>query len=193
MDLMRGEETLCVGLLESGLLQPGSLLLNLGSHWKWIWIDEENRIARSRTTLTGEMIHAIQANTLIASALPQQPPKSLDATWVQLGFAEAASSGLGRALFCIRLLQQQKQGTDEQRLSFLYGAFLQNEFAHFKTSLRMQTGGLVVAGASPLANIWKHYAEDEEVFTRVLLEADKEKAYLRGLRSIYKLYAGNKR
>ncbi|HVR69196.1 MAG TPA: 2-dehydro-3-deoxygalactonokinase, partial [Vicinamibacteria bacterium] len=40
-DVMRGEETLCVGLLERGLLARGDALLNLGSHWKLVRTDVE--------------------------------------------------------------------------------------------------------------------------------------------------------
>jgi len=35
-DLMRGEETLVVGLLATGLAGPGMGVLNAGSHWKFI-------------------------------------------------------------------------------------------------------------------------------------------------------------
>src|SRR5262245_2733310 len=39
-DLMRGEETLVIGLNAIGLLKPRSTLLNLGSHWKLIKLDQ---------------------------------------------------------------------------------------------------------------------------------------------------------
>ena len=102
-DLMRGEETLCMGLLESGVLNSNMLLLNLGSHWKWIWVDRNRRIAGSRTTLTGEMIHAVQTNTLLAASVRQGRPVAFNREWVQHGLRKAQSEGLGRALFCVRL------------------------------------------------------------------------------------------
>jgi 2-dehydro-3-deoxygalactonokinase len=81
-DVMRGEEPLCIGLLAAGHAKPGGAILNLGSHWKWIFVDPEGRIAGSRTSLTGEMIHAVQAQTLLASGLPQMRPTSLDPEWL---------------------------------------------------------------------------------------------------------------
>lgn len=39
MDAMRGEETLCLGLIDLGLVSPPAVVLNLGSHWKAIRID----------------------------------------------------------------------------------------------------------------------------------------------------------
>ena len=73
-DMIRGEESLCMGLLASGRLKAGSKLLNLGSHWKIISIDDEGRIVASVTSLSGELIHATQTQTILASALPCRPP-----------------------------------------------------------------------------------------------------------------------
>ena len=39
VDVIRGEETLCVGLQQVGMLTPHATLLNLGSHWKAITLD----------------------------------------------------------------------------------------------------------------------------------------------------------
>ena len=77
-DVMRGEETLAAGLLRTGRLQPQHVLFTLGSHWKAIAIDRSARIAASRTTVTGELIHVTQTETLLASSLPSgnQPPST---------------------------------------------------------------------------------------------------------------------
>ena len=123
-DVMRGEETLCLGLLERGLLAPAGTVVNLGSHWKTISIDASGRIAGSTTTLTGELLHVAQTRTVLAGSVPDGRPGRLDPAWVEAGAAEAARSSLERALFCVRLLEQRSAGTAEQRLSFLVGCFL---------------------------------------------------------------------
>src|SRR2546423_224836 len=41
MDIMRGEETLCAGLVVLEMLQPPAIVMNLGSHWKAIQLDRE--------------------------------------------------------------------------------------------------------------------------------------------------------
>jgi 2-dehydro-3-deoxygalactonokinase len=188
-DLMRGEETLCLGLLEQNRLTAGTVLLNLGSHWKLIWTDAQKRILGSRTSLTGEMIHVLQTNTLLASSVAQDPPRALDEAWVQYGYDEAAHSGLSRALFCVRLLHLDAQGTEDQRLSFLYGSVLQGEFApmvtHWKDDRRER---LLIAGPAPLAAICRLYAERAGVPATVLAEEDREQAYLLGLRCLYRSY-----
>src|SRR5262249_44013038 len=68
-DVMRGEETLLIGLNALGLLPPRSTLLNLGSHWKIIKLDPDARISSSVTSMTGELIHTAQMHTILASSV----------------------------------------------------------------------------------------------------------------------------
>lgn len=184
MDLMRGEETLCIGLMANGRLSKNGVLLNLGSHWKTIWTNAQMQIARSRTTLTGEMIHVAQTHTLIASSLPQEAPRHLDMGWMQSGFEEAQRSGLGRALFAIRLLHLGNHGTPEQRLAFLYGAFVQTELMRMREFADSKREILVV-GSQCVAEGWKHHAEAAGIRCTVLHETERQKAYLEGLLSLY--------
>jgi 2-dehydro-3-deoxygalactonokinase len=189
-DLMRGEETLCFGLLEQERITSGTLLLNLGSHWKLIWFDAQKRIAGSRTRLTGEMIHAIQAHTLLASSVPQQRPRMLHEDWVQLGYDQAARSGLSRALFCTRLLDLRGMGTGEQRLSFLYGCVIQGEMSYLTALRNERPVSLLLVGSAPLAEICAKYAKQLGIPADILSENNREQAYLLGLRSLYRVYAG---
>jgi 2-dehydro-3-deoxygalactonokinase len=187
-DVMRGEETLVAGLLATGRIQANGALLNLGSHWKWIWVDDKRRIARSRTALTGELIHVTQSHTLLASALPKNKPATLHEDWLERGGREARQSGLSRALFCIRLLEQAGQGTAEERLSFLYGAFLEMELLAFSQdeSLR-DVGAICLAGPSALAGAWKQRLEQMDRKVQVIQEADRDQSYLEGLGRLFSL------
>jgi 2-dehydro-3-deoxygalactonokinase len=189
-DMMRGEETLCLGLLEQERLTPETLLLNLGSHWKLIWCDAQERIAGSRTRLTGEMIHALQAHTLLASSLPQQPPRIFHEDWVQLGYDQAARSGLSRALFCTRLLDLRDMGSGEQRLSFLYGSVIQGEMSYLAALRNERPIRLLLAGFAPLAKVCAKYAGQLGIPADVLSEDNREQAYLLGLRMLHYVYAG---
>src|SRR5262249_20150270 len=84
-DVMRGEETLLIGLSALGLLAPRSTLLNLGSHWKVIEFDERARIASSVTSMTGELIHTAQTQTVLASSVPQTQANLIYQTWLEAG------------------------------------------------------------------------------------------------------------
>ncbi|MEJ7708616.1 MAG: 2-dehydro-3-deoxygalactonokinase [Pyrinomonadaceae bacterium] len=99
VDLMRGEETLCIGLIESGMLNSHSALLNLGSHWKAIKVDDDQRIQQSVTRLTGEMIQAVQEHTVLASAVTQEKPTTPRRGMANRRNARAASLGVRTRTF----------------------------------------------------------------------------------------------
>jgi 2-dehydro-3-deoxygalactonokinase len=184
-DLMRGEETLIVGLHSKGVISPNAAVLNLGSHWKWIFLDDASRIMGIRTSLTGEMIHAVQSQTLIASALPQEKPNAFDPEWLQQGAAEAAKNGLSRTGFCVRLLEQAGLGSPEDRLAFLYGAFLQTEVEALRSSgLLSRLDHVCLVGNRAIADAWQRKLSEANIRSTVLGEAERESAYLHGLREL---------
>jgi 2-dehydro-3-deoxygalactonokinase len=187
-DVMRGEETLGLGLVVTGQLKPGSTILNLGSHWKIIRLDDEGRISSSVTSLTGELIHASQTQTILASSVPAERPAHLNARWLKAGMAEARRSGLPRALFCVRLLEQRTDSTADDRLAYLIGACLAAdldgllEVGHLPLNAEVViTGGEVLAGAMIQA------LAAAGIAARSLSEAEIEAGLLAGLRAIASL------
>jgi 2-dehydro-3-deoxygalactonokinase len=125
-DVIRGEETITLGLYLLGWLPAGGIVLSLGSHWKAIHVDRDGRITSSVTSLGGELIDVVTAQTILAGSLPRQWPSVFDAGWVDAGVHESQRSGLGRALFCVRLLQHRVASTPDERLAFLMGAAIGN-------------------------------------------------------------------
>ena len=185
VDIMRGEETLCAGLVKLGLATLPCTVLNLGSHWKAIQIDEHGRVTASLTTITGELIHTTQTNTILASAVPHERPVSIDQNWAQAGMCEQQKSGLARALFCVRLLEQKGNCTPEQRLAYLLGAFIAADFAGLKKHgiLTAETSVLITGGGA-LAESWGNFLAQEAIAARLISSAEVESALLTGLRSI---------
>jgi 2-dehydro-3-deoxygalactonokinase len=178
-DVMRGEETLCLGLAELAIVHGPATVLNLGSHWKLISIDGQNRVAGSVTSLSGELIHAAQMQTILSSSVPRDRPVSLDDSWVDAGRREQARSGLPRAMFCVRLLELAEKGTPEQRMSFLVGAFIAAD------SLRIVEGSAVaIVGTHALASAWRHTLSRCGISAIVVDEDQSEQALLAGLRKI---------
>ncbi len=184
-DVMRGEEALCVGLLSLEPMRGSGAVLHLGSHWKWIFLDADGHIAGSRTSLTVEMIHAVQSQTLLASSVPQMRPERLDAEWLALGASEYRRSGLSRALFCVRLLELEKQGTGEQRLAFLYGAFLEAELELFKRGDAGKMREMRVLGPAALAAAWRERLVEQGLLVSVVTEEQREEAFLHGLMTVF--------
>ncbi len=132
-DIMRGEETLCLGLVRLGLLELPGLVLNLGSHWKAIQISAEGQIESSVTTLSGELVQVTTSQTILRSSVAKEFPEELDLNWLRAGAREQRDSGLTRALFCVRLLDLAKEGTAQDRFAFLAGAFIAADMQAFKT------------------------------------------------------------
>ena len=185
-DLMRGEETLVIGLGALGLLKPRSTLLNLGSHWKVIKLDRDARIESSVTSMTGELIHTAQTQTILASSVPPARPSVIDRTWLEAGMREQRRSGLARALFCVRLLEQGSASSAEQRLAFLLGAFLASDMdAMCARGLLDSQGAVVITGGGAISEIWRGALAQNSMPAIALNDSEVEKALLTGFRRVF--------
>ncbi|TPG43464.1 2-dehydro-3-deoxygalactonokinase [Sphingomonas koreensis] len=67
-DVMRGEEVQLLGALAAGLAPSDALLCQPGTHCKWARM-EHGRIARFRTTMTGEIFALLKKHSLLADFL----------------------------------------------------------------------------------------------------------------------------
>ena len=179
-DVMRGEETLSMGLQAAGTLPAGARLLNLGSHWKVISLDGAGRICRSATSLSGELLHATQTHTLVAGSVPPSRPDRLDPGWARAGVDEAARSGLERALFCVRLLGQRTAATAEERLSYLVGAFAGSALPWLQRELG-PAAAVVIAGGGPLGDLMAGLLREGGGEVRVLTGEEVDQGMARGL------------
>jgi 2-dehydro-3-deoxygalactonokinase len=184
-DLMRGEETLCMGLIALGLARKSGVVLNLGSHWKAVQIDDAGRVCGSITSMAGELIHAAQTSTILATALPTERPAAYDDAWIEAGMREQRRSGLSRAHFCVRLLEQGGGSTSADRLAFLVGAFLAVDLDGLlvRGAITSQTPVTIVGGGA-LAEAWERALIRASVPARAIPDNDIERAALVGMRGI---------
>jgi len=184
-DVMRGEETLSVGLVQQGHLAPGGALLNVGSHWKLIRMDEAGRVAWSVTSLSGELVQAARSQTILASAVAEGVPTRADPDLLIDGAAEARRSGLARALFCVRLLELSAAGTPQTRLSFLLGAFIGADLDRLRVSGSLLPGTpITISGDEKVGGAWASVLEREGHPVRSLSPAAVEAGLLAGLRAV---------
>ena len=77
-DMMRGEETELIGLMEH--LESAAVYVLPGSHSKLIHVDGAGRIVDFTTMLTGEMIAALSQNTILKDAIYLAGTR-LDESW----------------------------------------------------------------------------------------------------------------
>jgi len=180
-DIMRGEEVLCVGLSLAGLFTAGAWVVTLGSHWKWIQIDEDRQIISSSTSIAGELIHVAQCETLLAASLPQQRPTQFDEKWLRKGMITSRNHSVGHSLFRVRLLDLSGSTTATERISFFYGVLIQNELKDALERWRKDSRPVWVSGNPALTSVWKSILDENGVQTAVLAEHTREACYLRGL------------
>jgi len=184
-DVMRGEETLGLGLLARGRLAPGEALLNAGSHWKLVLTDGAGRIAGSVTSLSGELMRAAREETILASAVPDGPSAAVDVALLGEGMEEARRGGLARALFRVRLLELEEVTRPAGRLSFLIGAFVGADLEGLRSTGALPADvAIAVAGDEPLGGAWTVALESAGLRARAIPPAEVEAGLVAGLVAI---------
>lgn len=123
-DMMRGEETELIGLMEH--LERAAVYVLPGSHSKLIHVDAAGRIVDFTTMLTGEMIAALSQNTILKDAVHLAGTR-LDEKALKDGYAFAKEHGVNAALFKVRVLKNQFQADADAVYSFFLGAVLEGE------------------------------------------------------------------
>lgn len=187
-DAMRGEETVCIGLAAGNWRGRAFTLLNLGSHWKAIRVDEAGRIMASRTSLTGELLLAIRDQTILSNAVAPGRPEDLPWESVRAGLIDCREHGLPRALFRIRLAAMRGDGTPLDRLARLAGVCLEADLAPLVASGFVEPGvPLLLAGHPALAEACRRALAgmfSPALEGRHLVEEERERAFVRGLEEI---------
>ena len=184
-DVMRGEETLCAGLVALRLVQPPAVVINLGSHWKAVQIGQNGKIESSITTVSGELIHTAQQHTILASSVSSGQPGDLTMDWIDAGMREQRRSGLARALFCVRLLHLANEGTANDRFAFLGGAFIASDLDAFVSRSVLKAGRpAVLVGNPAVVQAWKGALSQAGIAATVITPTQVESALLKALQHI---------
>jgi len=185
VDVMRGEETLCAGIVALGMVTPPTIVMNFGSHWKAIQLDGDGRVQSSVTSLSGELIHAVQSHTVLTGSLPGERPQRLSPEWIEAGMEEHRRSGLARALFCTRLLDLARQGTPEHRLAFVVGAFIASDLdALIARGALAPDARVTLVGHSAISEAWQNALSRMRIAATIITPHQAETALLEALRRI---------
>jgi 2-dehydro-3-deoxygalactonokinase len=170
MDIMRGEETeSCAIIAHFGAGRPMLLVLP-GSHTKFVAVDSAGRITGCLTSMTGELLSVITNNTILADAVCHRfvEPGTYDRALMLRGYEAAKRSGMGRACFSGRILQQFGGKSPAEIANFLLGAVLQNDvyaIAHHPLLPRTADTLAVVAGKDPLRRALRDVLEYDGGFS----------------------------
>ena len=184
MDMMRGEETEVIGLLERLQLHGAATIIVPGSHTKLISVDEQRRILGCSTTIAGELLQAISQHTLIKQSVEGGFAQTLVPKMLLAGAAAAQKTGLARACFSVRTLGQFSAVDCNERANFLMGAVLSGDLLALRNSTAIQMRPdtpLVIAGKPMLRQALSLLIEEQGFFygKRIVVD-DRQQDYLAG-------------
>lgn len=171
MDVMRGEETETLALLDLFGNESGTLFALPGSHTKFVSVDAEGKMVGCLSSLAGELLSAVTLNTILAGAVGKQfAGADYNKEMLLAGFRVARDTSFGRAAFSTRMLQMFVPSSEQDRASFLLGAVLQGDVEAVKNSKALSVTKemkVVIAGKEPLASALKLLFEEDGYFDRV--------------------------
>lgn len=185
-DIIRGEETEIVGLLARKNFSRPWLFLHLGSHAKAIRIDARGRIIRSTTTLSGECLHVLRTQTILANRLGTLKSARLAPQFFEKGYRYARRNGLLRALFMVRLLEDNIGHSPAELYSFLLGALVSCDLQAFERQGLLKPRGIriLLSGQAGLLTAWSLLLRRRKHRITIVRLPERAAAFLAGLRTI---------
>jgi 2-dehydro-3-deoxygalactonokinase len=122
-ELMRGEETAAMGMLDACV--GAGLVCFPGTHSKWIQLSDR-KIVSFTTCMTGELYGALRKCTILERTMTSNP--NVDKTAFHDGVSRSADSGgLLHHLFGVRTLPLMGQLREEVSASYLSGLLIGHE------------------------------------------------------------------
>lgn len=146
-DMMRGEETECIGLCASlNVREPAAVILP-GTHNKVIIFDGE-KITSCGSMMSGELIAALLGHTILRYDLPDPLPKEYERDALFAGADHCKTYGLTDAALRVRSIRKAGTRTLSWLASFLVGAVLYCDVVAI--GAKSEGHRLVIGGADPL-------------------------------------------
>ncbi|MBR5614414.1 MAG: 2-dehydro-3-deoxygalactonokinase [Clostridia bacterium] len=181
-DVMRGEETELMGIITSG---DGKCIYVLpGSHSKIIYTDENGRITKFVTMLTGEMIFSLTNSTILKDAVDLSIVNT-NTQYLQTGFEYCKDKGINEALFKTRILKNIYNCTAEQIYSFFLGVVLCAEILQI---IKSDIKKVVIGGKAQIKNAMAELLRrNSDKMVVCLSEEEVNKSTSMGMIKIYEL------
>ena len=158
-EMMRGEETEAIGLLNSISPPTDALLILPGTHSKHLSINS-GQITGIRTFMTGELYELLTTYSVLRASVNASSTEDFDS--FTEGIDCALEHSLSSALFQTRTRQVLKGKSRESNCSFLRGVLIGAEL-HY---LREEGIPLMIAGADSVRSYYARAAEHLRLPTR---------------------------
>jgi len=153
MDIMRGEESEIMAILQRVPRGVEYLIVLPGSHNKFVRVNKNGKIIGCMTTLSGELLECVSKTTIIADSVDHKFSESYDKNMILIGYHTAMKVGLTRAIFSARILSQFVFSNANKIANYLLGAILQSDMEALKgtEAIHMDSDTvIVVAGKDGL-------------------------------------------
>ena len=121
-DFMRGEETQCMGVISSNCVSLPVNIITLGTHFKAVHINEEGKITKSMTTMSGQLFESIAYGTIVKKSVDVSKDASMSLTReeiMELAWATYEKYGFNRSILLPRFMNSFTSMTAMDRRLFL--------------------------------------------------------------------------
>jgi 2-dehydro-3-deoxygalactonokinase len=157
-DVMRGEEVESFGLLKQFAVQGKGMIVLPGSHTKFVAVGEKRDLLYCLSTLGGEILQAIQKETILSNSLNSSLIGNIDEKMLESGYEAAKQHGLTRSFYHIRLLDLFSELEENQRANYFAGAVVYNDLQALSQSMEAmgEIDWVIVGGSNPLRRTFTH-------------------------------------
>lgn len=190
MDFMRGEETQVFGAIDLYEIPTPVTFMFLSSHTKLVDVDEDQRITRSFTTLSGQIFNSFRFNTLLASSIPKTDPAFVNGEALVRGIRAAMKNGILRAGLMVRFMDVLIDTTPEERFAFLEGLIIASDMHAIKNSYPFLRKHIVILGNSLRSKAYQSAFKqflDPSIEYRYLGEKSMDRSAIRGALKVAEL------
>lgn len=136
VDFMRGEEVQCIGVLKSRELPYPCSLVALSSHTKIMYINPQQQVEASTTTISGQFYEAMIGSTNIGKSIVpvagEEAGGYSDEELIQVATDCVRNAGLGRTMLMPRFLQVLMKSNSRERQLFVDAAIAADDLNAFR-------------------------------------------------------------
>lgn len=159
IDMMRGEEVECIGVLNLASINENSIFISPGSHTKFVFTNKDKKIVKCITTFTGELLSALSKETVLASSIPKSLITSIDKEYLKKGVDSARRNGFSRACFLVRALDLFTDATGNQLANFIAGAIAYYDIKSIENDFSEEDFNILIGGKKVLRELYKSIFE----------------------------------
>jgi 2-dehydro-3-deoxygalactonokinase len=192
-DVMRGEETQLIGLLEQLAFEvEDNVCIFPGTHSKHLLINNK-KITDFRTFMTGEIFSLMTNHSILKDTIEKSNHSVLgedDMIGLRLGIAHAGTSDLLNSLFSVRINQLFKKLNKHQNYYYLSGLLIGTELKSLSTNKKSK---ILLCSGSNVFELYRLTLKELDLLSRTTLISPEvmEKASVAGQVKMFLNYFTN--